>query len=75
MSAKMHLVTLGAEERAALERVARSNKRSIRERQRAYVDGNDPVTGRPVMQEVIEVLRAELLPSRNGLVPPEENHV
>ena len=23
---------------------------------RAYVDGNDPVTGRPVMQEVIEGL-------------------
>src|SRR3979409_1026456 len=27
---------------------------------RAYVDGNDPVTGRPVMQEVIEGLTAPL---------------
>ena len=23
---------------------------------RAYVDGNDPVTGRPVMQEIVEAL-------------------
>jgi len=37
MSAKMHQVTLGTEERAALERTARSNKRSIRERQRARI--------------------------------------
>jgi transposase len=37
MSAKMHLVTLGVEERTGLERTARSNKRSIRERQRACI--------------------------------------
>ena len=37
MSAKMHLVTLGREERAALERTARYNKRSIRERQCAGI--------------------------------------
>ena len=37
MSAKKHLVTLDSEERAALERAARSNKRSIRERQRARI--------------------------------------
>lgn len=27
---------------------------------RAYVDGNDPITGRPVMQEVIEGLTTQL---------------
>ena len=37
MSAKMHLVTLGTEERAALERTARSNKPSSRERQHARI--------------------------------------
>ncbi|HLG12825.1 MAG TPA: UGSC family (seleno)protein, partial [Dehalococcoidia bacterium] len=34
---------------------------------RAYVDGNDPITGRPVMQEVIEGLTGSL----NGHLAPE----
>jgi transposase len=36
-SAKKHVVSLGAEARADLERAARSNKRSLRERQRARI--------------------------------------
>ena len=27
---------------------------------RAYVNGNDPITGRPVMQEIVEALTAQL---------------
>lgn len=27
---------------------------------RAYVDGNDPVTGRPVMEEIVEALTTQL---------------
>src|SRR5919202_3650429 len=35
---------------------------------RAYVDGNDPLTGRPVMQEVIEGLTAPLdLEAQKGI--------
>jgi transposase len=37
MSAKMHVVVLGMEARVELERAARSNKRSLRERQRARI--------------------------------------
>jgi hypothetical protein len=35
---------------------------------RAYVDGNDPVTGRPVMQEVIEGLTRPFAPEELGPV-------
>lgn len=46
MPAKKHCVILNEEERLALERAARSNKRSLRERQRARIllaaaDGQD----------------------------------
>jgi PII-like signaling protein len=27
---------------------------------RAYVHGNDPITGRPVMQEIVEALTTQL---------------
>jgi transposase len=37
MPAKTHVVKLDAEERVNLERAARSNKRSVRERQRARI--------------------------------------
>jgi transposase len=37
MSAKKHVVVLSAPERLELERAARSNKRSLRERQRARI--------------------------------------
>ena len=47
MSAKQYVVTLSAPERAQLERVARSNKRSRRERVRARVLlGVDTAAGR-----------------------------
>ena len=39
MSAKKHLVTLTEAQRAAVERAARSNKRSVRERLRARILG------------------------------------
>jgi hypothetical protein len=34
---------------------------------RAYVDGNDPVTGRPVMQEVVEGLTKVLAEDSKGI--------
>ena len=35
---------------------------------RAYIDGNDPITGRPVMQEVIEGLAVRRGGAEGGLV-------
>ena len=37
-------------------RAAAGDGQDARRSLRAYVDGNDPITGRPVMQEIVEAL-------------------
>ncbi len=62
MSAKKHIIELSASEREALEKVSRSNRRSVREKTRARIlllcDGNrsHPASGSGKDQEVAQRL-------------------